>query len=82
MEVQEANVHVGDGVVVIRRKGSSAPAIANILGSEEREGRTRLYLDRLVHKHYEKELGGYEVSGAISSILIVPEGAIATPANA
>ena len=82
MEVQEANVHVGDGVVVIRRKGSSAPAVANILGTEVTEGRTRLYLDRLVHKHYENELGGYAVSGAISSILVAPEGMAAAQGHA
>jgi hypothetical protein len=80
MEVQEANVHVGDGIVIIRRKGSSAPAVANILGSEVTGGRTLLYLDRLIHKHYENELGGYGVSGAISSILVAPEGYIALPA--
>lgn len=77
MEIQEANVHVGDGVVVIRRKGSSAPAVAKILGSEDRDGRTHLYLDRLVHKAYENELGGYVVSGAISSILVVPAASLA-----
>jgi len=72
METTEANVHVGDGVVVVRRKGSSSPAIANILGSVPAEGRTLLYLDRLVHKSYENELGGYAVKGAISSIVVVP----------
>lgn len=82
MEVQEANVHVGDGVIVIRRKGSSAAAVANILGTEVTEGRTRLYLDRLVHKHYENELGGYAVSGAISSILVVPESSAAIQGHA
>lgn len=82
MVVQEANVHVGDGIVVVRRKGSSAPAVANILGSEVTEGRTHLYLDRLVHKHYENELGGYAVSGAISSILVAPEGMAAVQSHA
>jgi hypothetical protein len=82
MEVQEANVHIGDGVVVVRRKGSSSPAIAKILGSDEQGGRTRIYLDRLVHKHYENELGAYGVSGAISTILIMPEGAAAAQPTA
>lgn len=72
MDTTEANVHVGDGVVVVRRKGSSSPAIANVLGSVPTESGTLLYLDRLVHKPYESELGGYIVKGAISSIIVVP----------
>jgi hypothetical protein len=31
-----------------------------------------LYLDRLIHKPHENELGGYVVQGAISSIVVVP----------
>ena len=72
MENIEANVHLGDGVVVVRRKGSSSPAIANVLGSVATETATLLYLDRLIHKPYESELGGYVVKGAISSIVVVP----------
>jgi hypothetical protein len=82
METTEANVHLGDGIVVVRRKGSSSPAIANVLGSVPGESGTSLYLDRLIHKPYESELGGYVVKGAISSILIVSQGSIAMPANA
>ncbi|CAN7641150.1 hypothetical protein [Massilia sp. LjRoot122] len=82
METQEANVHVGDGVVVIRRKGSSIPAVAKILGSAERAGRQHLYLDRLVHKPHENELGGYAVHGAISSIMVVPQAQVLAPADA
>jgi hypothetical protein len=72
MNTSEANVHVGDGVVVVRRDGSSAPAVANVLGSVPTESGTLLYLDRLVHKPYESELGDYSVKGAISSIIMVP----------
>ena len=72
METTDASVHVSDGVVVVRRKGSSSPAIANILGSVLTEGATLLYLDRLVHKSYENELGGYTVKGAISTIVVMP----------
>jgi hypothetical protein len=72
METTEANVHVGDGIVVVRRKGSSSPAIANVLGTVSTECGTLLYLDRLIHKPYENELGGYGVKGAISSIILVP----------
>lgn len=72
MENIEANVHVGDGVVVVRRKGSSSPAIASILGSVPSETGTALYLDRLIHKPHETELGGYLVRGAISTVVMVP----------
>lgn len=72
METTEANVHLGEGIVVVRRKGSSSPAIANVLGRVPTEGGTLLYLDRLVHKPHEGELGGYPVKGAISSIVMVP----------
>lgn len=82
MESIEANVHVGEGIVVVRRKGSSSPAIANVLGSVPAESATLLYLDRLVHKPHENELGGYMVKGAISSILIVPQAQVAAVADA
>lgn len=72
METSEANVHIGEGVVVVRRKGSSSPAIANVLGSVLTQTGTLLYLDRLIHKPYESELGGYAIKGAISSIVVVP----------
>lgn len=78
METTEANVHLGEGIVVVRRKGSSSPAIANVLGCVPTASGTLLYLDRLVHKPHENELGGYAVKGAISSIVMVPN-AIATP---
>lgn len=73
----EANVHLGEGIVVVRRKGSSSPAIANVLGSVPTETGTLLYLDRLIHKPYESELGGYAIKRAISSIVIVPNELIA-----
>lgn len=78
METTEANVHLGEGIVVVRRKGSSSPAIANVLGSVPTENGTLLYLDRLVHQPHENELGGYAVKGAISSIVMV-QNTIATP---
>lgn len=69
MKASEATVHVGAGVVVVRREGSSGSAVANILGSEDKSGIRFIYLDRLVHKPFENELGGYSVSGAISTII-------------
>lgn len=71
MKTNEASVHVGDGVVVVRRDGSSAAAVANVLGSIDVDGNKLLFLDRLIHKPFESELGGYPVRGAISSILTV-----------
>lgn len=71
MEMIDADVHVGAGVVVVRRKGSSAAAIAAVLGSVSIEGGKVLYLDRLVHKPWEATLGGYAVKGAISSIITI-----------
>lgn len=74
--VVDSHVHLGDGVVVVRRKGTSSPAIANVLGSVEKDGFKYLYLDRLIHKPFENELGGYRVQGAISSIVLAPINAI------
>lgn len=71
METINANVHVGLDVVVVRRKGSSAPIVANVLGRTDVDGGQMLYLDRLIHESWEKELGGYTVKGAISSIVMV-----------
>lgn len=71
METKDANVHVGHDVVVVRRKGSSATIVANVLGRTDVDGGQALYLDRLIHKSWETELGGYGVKGAISSILTV-----------
>jgi hypothetical protein len=72
MKSSEAEVHIGDGVVVVRRSGNSVSAVANILGTEEGEGGSRLvYLDRLIHEPFESELGSYDVSGAISTIITV-----------
>lgn len=72
-ETIDANIHIGDGVVVVKRMGSSLPAVANVLGTEQTEGGQLVYLDRLVHRAYERELGGFPVCGAISSIFVVPD---------
>lgn len=69
--IDNAEVTLGEGVVVIRRKGVSAPVIANILGMDRDDAGepARIYLDRLVHSPAEDTLGGWSVSGAISTIL-------------
>jgi hypothetical protein len=76
-ETIDASVHIGDGVVVVKRKGSSLPAVANILGTLPGEDGQRVFLDRLVHRAFERELAGFPVSGAISSILVVPDAVLA-----
>lgn len=67
----KADVNVGDGIVVIRRKSSSEVTIAQVLGIEE-DGR-RVYLDRLVHAPWERSLGEWICTGAISTILEIKQ---------
>lgn len=72
MKSSEAEVHIGDGVVVVRRTGNSVSAVAKILGTAPGEGESRLiFLDRLIHEPFESELGPHSVSGAISTILTI-----------
>lgn len=68
MDEIEVTVH-DTAYVLVKRKGSSALTEARIIGVECEDEVQTLYLDRLVHKPHEKEMGGYQVSGAISSIL-------------
>lgn len=66
-----ADITFGDGVISIRRQGSSHVTVANVLGKETdtKTETTYVYLDRIVHRPEETEIGGWKVSGAISSIL-------------
>lgn len=75
---QKSNVFVreGEGVVTIRQRGLSQAVVANVLGEEPCPGGRLIYLDRLVHRPHETELGEYGVSGAVSSILFAPDGVI------
>jgi hypothetical protein len=69
-----ATLAVGEGVIVLRRKGR-APVTANILGEEENrpeKGVKTLWLDRLIHANYEATLGGYPVSGAVVTEVQIP----------
>lgn len=67
----EADIKIGDGVVTIHRRGVSQVTTAGLLGVEhDKAGEpVRLYLDRMIHRPRETEIGGWRVSGAISSIL-------------
>ena len=59
---------------VLKRKYSSAAEVIGVLGIDrDAEGRpARVFLDRLIHRPWERELGeAWEISGAISSVLTV-----------
>lgn len=66
---KDAEVTVGDGVVVIRQHNSSSATVAQVLGERVRDGVRHLYLDRLIHFGRVVDLGGWHASGAISTIL-------------
>ena len=55
--------------ISVRRMGQSEPQTALILGRETKNGTEYIYADRLIHEPHEKQIGEYEVVGAISSIL-------------
>ena len=71
----EGRVKVGDGLVTVRRKGISAPTVANLLGQEEdaETGAVTLILDRLIHKENETAIGSMDdhwlMSGAFVTTL-------------
>lgn len=68
--LKEAHVSIGDGMVVIKFQGVSKKVVANIIGTESNQGEVnRIYLDRLVHAPANTEIGSWQVTGAISSIL-------------
>lgn len=71
----EADVKIGDGVVSIHRRGVSQVTTAKLLGVEhDAAGQpVRLWLDRMIHRPKEAEIGGWVVSGAVSSILTKTE---------
>lgn len=67
-------VTVGEGVVTVKRKGTRAVAVANVLGSFLRDGFEVICLDRLVHQFYESSLGDWRVGGAVTTMLYRPAG--------
>jgi len=63
-----------DGTVVINKKLSNHPIIAQALGIEYRCGHpVKIYIDRLIHDETMTTIDGWDVSGAISSILTIHE---------
>ncbi len=67
----DSTVILGEGVVTVKRAGSSTPLVANILGMDrDADGKpVRVWLDRLVHGPKDSLLGGWQVSGAVSTVL-------------
>lgn len=65
----EVSVYRDSGIVTMKRKGSSALIEAKILGAETVGEHEFFYLDRVIHKPYEKEVGEFSVKGAVSSVL-------------
>ena len=73
MREDNAEVVLGDGVCVIKFRGRSNQKIAKILGMDKNGGVTRIWLDKLVHHIRDDTIGGWSVSGAISTILTKEE---------
>lgn len=66
----DVSVEAGQDVIVIRRKGVSKPTVAHVLKSETHGNRTRIVLDRLVHRPHEVSFGNWHVSGAYTTVLV------------
>lgn len=73
MKMDTSSVAIGEGVLVLRRKGRPA-ATAAILGRQiASDGLTQtIWLDRMLHEPTEDTLGGHPVSGAVVTQIIVP----------
>jgi UPF0288 family protein (methanogenesis marker protein 3) len=69
MKERNVTVAVGEGIVTIKREGTRRAVVANVLGRVERDGVELLCLDRLVHEPYEKAFVGWNVSGAVTTML-------------
>jgi hypothetical protein len=69
--LKELNVSmsVGEGVVTLKREGTRRAVVANVLGRVERDGVELLCLDRLVHEPHEKAFIGWNVTGAVTTML-------------
>ena len=74
MKVDDCKVSLGDGIVTVKRKGTQRLVIANVLGTVEVDGVEVICLVRLDHNHYEKEMDGWRVAGAVTTLLSRPLG--------
>jgi hypothetical protein len=69
MKQPNVTVLVGEGVVTIKREGTRRAVVAHVLGRTERDGVELLCLDRLVHEPHEGVFVGWDVSGAVTTVL-------------
>ncbi|CAG9165619.1 hypothetical protein [Cupriavidus pinatubonensis] len=74
MKAQDCNIAVGEGVVTVKRRGTRGTTVASILGTVEADGVEVLCLDRLVHGIHESDLDGWQVAGAVTTLLSRPIG--------
>ncbi|CAG4913867.1 hypothetical protein [Paraburkholderia gardini] len=72
MKESNVTVTVGEGVVTVKREGTRKAVVARVLGQVERDGIELLCLDRLVHDSHESSFVGWQVSGAVTTILSRP----------
>lgn len=75
MKTDTSSVAIGEGVLVLRRRGRPA-ATAAILGSQVGpDGLTQTFwLDRMLHEPGEDTLGGHPVCGAVVTQIVMPAG--------
>lgn len=66
---EEVKVILGEGVVTLNYRKGTEITVGNILGIEGEEGSRKIYLDRLLHGPHEREFCGWNVKGAVSTIL-------------
>ncbi|AZG17091.1 MULTISPECIES: hypothetical protein [Cupriavidus] len=69
MKANECTVTLGDGLATIKRRGTRGTSVAKILGTVEADGIEVFCLDRLVHGIFETEMDGWQVSGAVTTLL-------------
>lgn len=73
--VSNVDLGITDKTVILRQRGASYVAVANILGTGFRDGRRVIWLDRLIHDKSTIDTEQWQFSGAISTVLTarVPE---------
>ncbi|MFC4519551.1 hypothetical protein [Cupriavidus pinatubonensis] len=74
MNAIDCSISIGEGVATIKRRGTRSTTVAHVLGTIEADGLEVVCLDRLVHGITESEMDGWQVSGAVTSVLARPIG--------
>lgn len=66
----EYELSIGDGSVVLRRRGGRSFTTARILGqATDAEGVDRIWLDRMIAPYGTSTVDGWMIRGAVSSVL-------------